>query len=193
MGHGGGKIVWHMSENDFMDGEWKSPSAMLIYDRLWRYRGYHGCKSYCNLRIFLPKHPAPLYVVFTELDSNPGTSVTNRIEHLATSVWRKIPVWNARGRHVKMRVDKIPIWIEHYPNRGLYNPHKAQWQVPESFDFVELHQKEDGSFVNPDWKHTTRVTIETILGREFGYVLDLNRKMVGEETIEGEKRRYTSA
>jgi hypothetical protein len=165
--------VWHMSENDFRDGEVNPFATTRVHEGIWRYKGYHGCRSFCHLRIYQPKFPCPLYVVFTELDSNTGTSVTNRIEHLATGVWRKIHIWNARGRHVKMRVDKIPIWIEHYPNRGLYNPHKAQWQVPESFDFVELQQKEDGSFANPNWKHTARMTIEMILSREFPPITDV--------------------
>jgi hypothetical protein len=174
-----------MSENDFMDGELKSPSALLIYDRLFRYKGYHGCKSYCNLRIFLPKHPAPLYIVFTELESNPGTSVTNRIEHLATCVWRKIPQWNASKRMVHMPIDKLPIWIEHYPNRGLQNPHTKRWLIPETFAFVEIRNdngslavtedfiiKKNGWIVRPNWRHTSRMTVETVLGREFPPVRD---------------------
>jgi hypothetical protein len=158
----------HMSENDFMDGEVDVFATSIFHDNRWHYEGYHGCPSLCHLRIYRPLQPRPLYIVFTEIGSNQGTSVTNRIEALASDVWRRLPTWNKRKSvYTPLPLDKVPIWIEHYPNRGRFNPHTRRWQIPESFDFVEMHQKADGSFVQPKWVHTSRRAVEMILSREF--------------------------
>uniref|UniRef100_UPI00286A595C hypothetical protein n=1 Tax=Armatimonas sp. TaxID=1872638 RepID=UPI00286A595C len=61
-----------------------SAPAEIIYDGPWHYKGYHGVKSVCYLRLYQPKglngQPTqlrPAIAIFTELDSNAGTSVTN--------------------------------------------------------------------------------------------------------------------
>ena len=62
------------------------------------YPGYHGCVSWCRVRVYGPdperlrdadKRPV---VVATERDDNPGTSVTNRIEVIATVLYRLLVV-----------------------------------------------------------------------------------------------------
>jgi len=42
-------------------------------------------KSYCDLSIY--KKEDFTYVIFTELKDNPGTSITNFIEFLATEIY----------------------------------------------------------------------------------------------------------
>lgn len=49
------------------------------------YEGYHGCKSFCDVRIHVLTSGETL-TMFTELEENMGTSVTNRSEHLATRI-----------------------------------------------------------------------------------------------------------
>lgn len=137
--------------------------AEAVYDGLWHYKGYHGVKSVCYLRLYQPKESGeqppetrPAIAIFTELDSNAGTSVTNRIEVLATSAWEFL-----------QKPDVAPVVIEHYPNRGVHNPHTNRWQFPEQFDLVEFDRKPDGCFVRPRWRRIPRVTVEELTGQPF--------------------------
>lgn len=141
----------------------ESTPAEIIYDGPWHYKGYHGVKSVCYLRLYQPKGLSgqltqlrPAIAIFTELDSNAGTSVTNRIEVLATSAWEFL-----------QKPDAAPVVIEHYPNRGVHNPHTNRWQFPEQFDLLEFERKSDGSFMKPRWRRVPRVTIEELTGQTF--------------------------
>lgn len=133
----------------------------VIYDGPWHYRGYHGVKSVCYLRLYQPKEsdgqppePRPAIAIFTELEGNPGTSVTNRIEVLATLAWEFL-----------QRPETTPVVIEHYPNRGVHNKHTGRWQFPESFDLVKFERKPDGRFAKPMWRRVPCAEIELLLGQ----------------------------
>ena len=137
--------------------------AEIVYDGPWHYKGYHGVKSVCYLRLYQPKEsngqpkePRPAIAIFTELDSNAGTSVTNRIEVLATLAWEFL-----------QKPDVTPVIVEHYPNRGVHNTHADRWQFPESFDLVEFDRKLDGSFFKPRWRRVGRATAEELIGQPF--------------------------
>jgi len=95
------------------------------------YRGFHGFKSKCGLEI--KKTADGVTVVFTELPDNPGTSVTNFIEHLATLVYTHVlkdcPLESIR-------------WVEHYPATSFRE---------ETYDEVTLDWNGQ-RFVNPRWK-----------------------------------------
>lgn len=140
-----------------------SAPAEIIYDGPWHYKGYHSVKSVCYLRLYQlkessgqPPEPRPAIAIFTELDSNAGTSVTNRIEVLATLVWEFL-----------QKPEATPVVIEHYPNRGVHNPHTNRWQFPEQFDLLEFERKSDGSFMKPRWRRVSRVTVEELTGQPF--------------------------
>jgi hypothetical protein len=135
------------------------PPARLVHDGHWHYRGYHGCPSVCRLRVYEPHRPSePLIVVFTELRDQKGTSVTNRIEHLATQVWR----WLERPQ-------RGMVVIEHYPPRGVYvrTPQGERWQFKEEFDIVKMSRTEDERFEKPRWVSSTRAAIEQMIGQPF--------------------------
>jgi hypothetical protein len=135
------------------------PPARLVHDGHWHYRGYHGCPSVCHLRVYEPTNPQePLVVVFTELRDQTGTSVTNRIEHLATQIWR----WLERPQR------GITV-IEHYPPRGVHvaTSRGERWQFAEEFDLVEMTRTEDERFEKPHWKPSTRAAIEQMIGQPF--------------------------
>lgn len=134
----------------------ESTPAEVIYDGPWHYRGYHGVISVCYLRLYQPKEPRPAIAIFTELDSNTGTSVTNRIEVLATLAWEFL-----------QKTEAAPVVIEHYPNRGVHNTHTDCWQFPEQFDRLEFDRKQCGSFVKPRWRRVGRVTAEELIGQPF--------------------------
>ena len=134
----------------------ESTLAEIVYDGPWYYKGYHGVKSVCYLKLYQPHEPRPPIVIFTELDSNAGTSITNRIEVLTTSAWEFL-----------QKPDSAPVVIEHYPNRGGHNPHMDRWQFPEQFDFVEFDRKPDGCFAKPRWRRITRTEVEKLIGSSF--------------------------
>ncbi|WP_394793838.1 hypothetical protein [Armatimonas sp.] len=82
--------------------------------------------------------------------------MTNRIEVLATLAWEFL-----------QKPEKPPVVFEHYPNRGVHNPHTDKWQFPESFDLVAFDRKPDGSFEKPRWRRVPRVQIEKMVGQVF--------------------------
>ncbi|WP_309723177.1 hypothetical protein [Armatimonas sp.] len=132
----------------------ESIPAEVIYDGPWHYKGYHGVKSVCYLRLYQPKGSSPAIAIFTELDQNPGTSITNRIEVLTTLAWEFL-----------QKPEAAPVVIEHYPNRGVHNTHTDRWQFPESFDLVEFDRKPDGSFEKPRWRRISRAEVEKLIGQ----------------------------
>lgn len=139
----------------------ESAPPEVIYDGPWHYRGYHGVKSVCYLRLYQPqestgqpRNPNPAIAIFSELATNPGTSVTNRIEVLVTLAWEFL-----------QKPEDAPIVIENYPNRGVYNPTRDTWQFPESFDIVEFDKKQGGSFEKPRWRRIPRTEVEKLIGQ----------------------------
>jgi hypothetical protein len=114
-------------------------------DSLCRYRGLLGGPAHCRLRIFEVPGEAPV-VIATELPDNPGTSVTNFAEHLATAVW-----------HLLERPPAGLTWIEHYP------PQETGTRREESFALV-LFTQIDGRYYGPRWRHVTREEVETLIG-----------------------------
>lgn len=143
-----------------VEGQAATPTpARLLHNGNWHYRGYHDCPSVCHLRVYEPPSPKePLIVVFTELRENKGTSITNRIEHLATQVWRWLE-----------RPERGITVIEHYQPRGVCvrTPQGERWQFKEEFDIVEMTRTEDERFEKPRWKPGTRAAIEQIIGQPF--------------------------
>ena len=128
--------------------------AEAVYDGPWHYKGYHGVKSVCYLRLYQPKEPRPAIAIFTELENNPGSSITNRIEVLATMVWEFL-----------QRPETPPVVVQHYPGRGVLNTHNDKWQFPEQFDLLEFGRKPDGSFEKPRWQRVPCATVEGLIGQ----------------------------
>ncbi|MES2464662.1 MAG: hypothetical protein V4671_29215 [Armatimonadota bacterium] len=111
-----------------------------------RYRGYHGCPSLCRVCVYEGpdgKGIAPVLVA-TEMESNPGTSVTNRIEVIATEIYRLLERPQA-GLTV----------IEHYGACRI---------APERFSLVTLHWDRCKGFVSPRWRHLTQGEVESMVG-----------------------------
>ena len=87
----------------------------------FHYEGYRKCESHCLIDIYRFDTSDRVVVVATEADDNPGTSVTNLAEHIATYVCRKHDI----------KFEEL-IWIEHYPPRiEHYPPRKDSALMPE--------------------------------------------------------------
>jgi hypothetical protein len=79
-------------------GESRSPT---IVER-FAFRGFHGRRAVCDLEI-VPLRDGRTLVIATERANNPGTSITNVAEHLASHVCDRFGI----------EPDKL-VWVEHY-------------------------------------------------------------------------------
>ena len=115
----------------------------MLYD----YPGYRDCPSFCNLDLtILPDGAA--FVICAEHPDNPGTSVTNRAEFLATKVCRENTAIDPRRL----------TWIEHYPERGSrFNPRPPTWSVV-TFDYDSTTR----TLRHPNWRYTDREEIDKL-------------------------------
>lgn len=123
-------------------------------EEIFDYLGYGIHKSKCGLKI--KERNGKALVILTELSDNPGTSITNAYEDIATRIFKE--------RLSHLYPDSIR-WIEHYPDRGGKN-YKGEPEIKETFDEVLLPWnpiKPDyskgrspnghGCYENPQWKH----------------------------------------
>jgi hypothetical protein len=130
----------------------------LVFDEEQKFGGYFGDPARCRLRIYaVPGQRA--VCIATELPDNPGTSITDRAEGLATIAFC-IAILQFRASE-----DGI-VWIEHHPGRpddpieafrqDLYSRVKFDWDA------------EQARFCNPRWEHVTRETVEDLIGQPLG-------------------------
>jgi hypothetical protein len=104
----------------------KMKTRSIVYN----FKGYFDRPAKCHLLI------NGNYVIATEVDDNPGTSITNAVESLAMQVCRDFAI----------SPEKL-VWIEHYPQSGEL-PYSI---LPESFDIVSF-SIENGVLSNAKWR-----------------------------------------
>jgi hypothetical protein len=99
--------------------------------------------AHCRIRLY--KHDGRQVVVASEVADNPGMSVTNAAEDLATQV----------VAYYKLDIERL-IWIEHYPaDRRL--------DAPTTFDLVRFTWAE-GTASDPEWRRLTFEEVERLTG-----------------------------
>lgn len=122
------------------------------------YRGYHGCFSQCRLRIFEPEteeeRERPYVVIATELESNPGTSITNAAERIATAVW-----------HLLERPVNGMVYVEHYEDRAFIGKRPM---FKEEFDIVEFQSDRWCGLKDPKWRPSSKEEVERMIGCPIG-------------------------
>ncbi len=116
------------------------------------YRGLHGCASRCRVEIWTDAQELRAAVVLTELPDNPGTSVTNFFEELATLV---LPIVETLCACPPERI----IWVEHYERVHLKS---HQHYLPETWDRVELRWT-GFKYESPTWKPSDPQQIERLV------------------------------
>ena len=139
----------------------------LCYDNLYLYRGLHGCPSYCWLRIYTTS--GQTIVLATEVDDNPGTSITHRAAGLATEVVRTfgLPLDTLR-------------WIEHYPARLGGN---GAPPLPASFDQVTFSGTAQGVW-HPQWQRLSQAQVEAMIGQTLPpHWWDVTRRCTPQEVL----------
>jgi hypothetical protein len=107
------------------------------------YRGFWNCDSRCDIEAHRRTDGKYVFVA-TELPGNPGTSVTNFAEHLATAM---------RGQY-GLKPDQV-IWIEHYP--------EAKGRRKEDFDLVQFLAVEGEVFRTPVWTRITEQAVSDLI------------------------------
>jgi hypothetical protein len=96
---------------------------------IYEFKGIAGAESVCDYLVYTFNDLT--YVVFTELNENKGTSITNVIEQLATEVYTE---------QLQLTAVEDVTFVEHY-----------EWPGDEHYDIVALDW--DGEkFVHPKWR-----------------------------------------
>ena len=109
----------------------------------YNYKGFWNCDSCCDIEAHR-RNDGKYVFVATELPDNPGTSVTNVAEHLATAM---------RSQYA-LRPDQV-IWIEHYP--------EAKGRRKEDFDLVRFLGMEGDSLRTPVWTRITQHAVDELI------------------------------
>lgn len=103
----------------------------------FEFRGLHGCHSCCALRIQRLLDGRTL-VICSELEDNPGTSITNAVEILGSVI----------VSHLALDPAKL-VWVEHYPP-GPVHGKKADWDLVTFGRLV--HDGVRSIFADPSWR-----------------------------------------
>ena len=109
----------------------------------YNYKGFWGCDSYCDIEAHQRSDGKYVFVA-TELRDNPGTSVTNFAEHLATAM---------RSQY-GLKPEEV-IWIEHYL--------EAKDRRKEDFDLVRFLGIDGESFCTPVWTRITEQAVDDLI------------------------------
>jgi hypothetical protein len=133
---------------------------------------FNGAAGFCEVRVFDPteaSHGLPI-VMLTEPNDNDGPSVTNSIEQIAAEVL-------TRYTPEQDGLEPPFVLVEHYPDRQPRGK-DARWHDPffgETFDLVSFNtwslrrdfrnRRVCFSFGEPNWKHSTRLDVERLIGR----------------------------
>jgi hypothetical protein len=120
----------------------------LSYAGPCSYRDALGRLCRCDLHVYRDGDAATM-VVASEREDNPGASITNTYEYLATGVWQKL----------RLPIDQVT-WMEHYGAQS-YGV-----RIDETFDWVTLERHGD-RLVAPAWRPGSRQELEQRSGQPF--------------------------
>lgn len=121
---------------------------MLIYDQLSDFRFSDRPTLLAHIRIFDRGELAPV-VVLTEIAENPGASVTNAAEVIATEL---------RSRHPLLRTTN-PIWVEHYNGES----YALGLHAPDRFGTLSFQWLRD-RYRAPQWRPLAASELQNLLG-----------------------------
>lgn len=110
-------------------------------DFTFDYHGHYNCRSVCGIQVLKIDNSQKVMILATELKNNPGTSITNAAENVATEVMRML----------NMQYDNM-IWIEHYENEN----------EEDTFDYVRFECGSRDSLSNPEWIACNETIVDII-------------------------------
>ena len=150
-----------------------------LYDAPYWYKGFHGRPARAHLRIYGAEPGRLPVVIATELEHNPGTSITNAAELLAQQVWNDANIWGAAYEVSREGFT----WIEHHPASSVPPDTNTERGFPEHFSEVTFEIGEDGNLDIRDalgpgdgqrnaWQPLEREAVEMLIGQAFLAVPD---------------------
>jgi len=132
-----------------------SKPLALIFSGKVNYKGYGRQIAACHLDAYVG--PDRKVFIATEIDTNPGCSITNGIEMVADAVEEQFSLGHVFGP----TSDRTNVLVEHYDNRS-YSSH------PDRDDYSIMEFKgENGSYKyysNPGWWGVEKSEIERLIG-----------------------------
>lgn len=115
---------------------------------IFRFRGKTGVPATCGITI--EQDGDRVTVTLTELSDNPGMSVTNQVDHIATLIYRE-----RLSGYDPARIE----WIEHYQETTRPTEHSKNTKC-QTWDRVTL-QFNGKQFHSPQWKYWKIEPIQT--------------------------------
>jgi hypothetical protein len=114
------------------------------------YQGLWNSKGHCDIESCTRPDGKRVFIA-TELPSNPGTSITNMAQQLATAI---------RKQHGLLAEQFI--WIEHYPTSQSRAAAKLIGRE-ETYDLVRFALDDEGNYIQPQSKRLTTPQLEGLL------------------------------
>lgn len=129
-----------------------------VYNGKYQFLGLHRHSSLCELKVYVHDERYEAIVIWCEIPSNPGTSVTNAAELLANVVHEKVLGYKFLPQFIT--------WVEHYPQTAS--------RSDATFDLVrfkhvtvppsQAHVSERVHYSEPQWKRSSRAEVEKLIG-----------------------------
>lgn len=138
----------------------------LTHAGMFDFKGSNGFPSRCYVRIWRGRGSLPV-VIATELPDNPGQSITNAAEALASQVWARLLPEAREGF----------VWVERYLAYGRsYHSSAHDGDIEETLDLVtfdivrgrELTMRES----LPPWRRVSRAYVEELIGASLSMQTD---------------------
>ncbi|HVA89102.1 MAG TPA: hypothetical protein VNL71_04600 [Chloroflexota bacterium] len=120
------------------------------YNGCLAFRGPNGLEGRCFLQVYEAAGALPV-VLATETSENPGQSVTNAAEAIATEVWRAL----------------LPHAREGFRLFEIYRRPRADGRIEECFDEVDLRLTGPNQLEAADWRSSSRAAVEALIGVRF--------------------------
>jgi hypothetical protein len=118
----------------------------LLGTFIHNYEGYGKCKSKC--KVYMVSEGQLTHFCFEELDDNPGTSITNMSEHLATQMIEKFNLkpyqcffyetYPHSGKDRSFDEIKYTWIIDESPKPIILKATKPQWKFSDKHEIFEL-------------------------------------------------------
>jgi len=132
-------FLWSSNISDIV----REALGSKVMDKMIEYKGHRPFIGLCRLRIYKIGRQKPVVIV-TQFPDNPGTSITNVAESLATHVYTT---------ELKSPPEGM-LWIEHYSALG--HP------KPEIYSQVSFRH-ECGEFTDPEWSELTAEEVKFLV------------------------------
>ena len=146
----------------------QNPPIHRSYDGWYTYHTPSGSEGRCYVQVYEPRGGIPVVIV-TEAPNNPGPSVPYVSDIIATQIWHEL-VPNAREgfRVVQVFLDPARCASADLERpKSLVATMMLQAQGKEETLFEVSYTIDRDRLIHPEYKSTTRVQVEALIGGPF--------------------------